>query len=94
MDKKKTTKKDTKFKYRILKYNFLNSHIDQKRKLLTKQRTTSLQVRTKSRSSKSKAKKSSKIWEITEKYNLFINKKENGLSFFLKKQMKEPKPRS
>ena len=46
-EKKKTTKNDTKFKYRILKYNFLNNHIDQKRKLLTKQRTTSLQVRIK-----------------------------------------------
>ena len=46
-EKKKTTKKDTKIKYRILKYNFLNNHIDRKRKLLTKQRTTGLQVRIK-----------------------------------------------
>lgn len=91
---KKPHKKDTKFKYRILKYNFLNSHIDQKRKLLTKQRTSGFQVRTKSRSSKSKAKNKLNLRNNWKVQPFSINKKKKWAFFFLKKQMKEPKPRS
>lgn len=89
---KKPHKKDTKFKYRILKYNFLNSHIDQKRKLLTKQRTSGFQVRTKSRSSKSKAKNKLNLRNNWKVQPFFINKKKNELFFSLRNRWKNQNP--